>query len=128
MHGRPSITGYDFQYKKTDEQTLERRDLRYGSPSSPYTTLDITLLDASTSYDVEVRAKNDEGTGPWSATGAGSTGNTDPAFSTSATTRDVAENTLAGANIGESGYGHGRRQRRLFNLYVGRHGCGVLRH
>ena len=57
-------------------------------------------LEASTSYDVQVRAKNDEGTSPWSASGTGSTGNTAPAFSNSATTRDVAENTPANVNIG----------------------------
>ena len=64
------------------------------------TSITITGLDSSTSYDVQARAKNDEGTGLWSATGAGSTGNTTPAFSNSAVTRDVAENTPAGINIG----------------------------
>ena len=70
MDGRPSITGYDLQYKKTDDPGWSRAT--YAIPG-PYTNLDITRLDASTSYDVEVRAKNDEGTGAWSATGAGST-------------------------------------------------------
>ena len=96
--GRPPITGYDFQYKKTDEPDWSRAT--YAIPGE-FTNLDITRLDASTSYDVAVRAKNDEGTGPWSATGAGSTGNTTPAFSSSAVTRDVAENTPANTNIGD---------------------------
>ena len=95
--GRPPITGYDFQYKKTDEPDWSRAT--YAIPGD-FTNLDITRLDASTSYDVAVRAKNDEGTGPWSATGAGSTGNTTPAFSSSAVTRDVVENTPANTNIG----------------------------
>ena len=95
--GRPSITGYDLQYKKTDDPGWSRAT--YAIPG-PYTNLDITRLDASTSYDVEVRAKNDEGTGAWSATGAGSTGNTVPAFANSATTREIPENTPADTNIG----------------------------
>ena len=49
---------------------------------------------------MEVRAKNDEGTGPWSAKGADSTGNTTPDFSNSDVTREVAENTPANINIG----------------------------
>ena len=95
--GRPAITGYDYQYKKTDEQSWS--GATYAIPGD-FTNLYITRLDASTSYDVQARAKNDEGTGLWSATGAGSTGNTTPAFSNSAVTRDVAENTPAGINIG----------------------------
>ena len=95
--GRPSITGYDLQYKKTDERSWS--GATYAIPG-PYTNLDITRLDASTSYDVQARAKNDEGTGPWSAKGAGSTGNTIPTFSSPTVTRDVPENTPADVNIG----------------------------
>ena len=102
--GRPAIAGYDYQYKKTVSRLGAARPmLRTGV----VTSATISGLDASTSYDVQVRAKNDEGTGPWSATGAGSTGNTTPAFSNSAVTRDVAENTPANINIGESGRGYG---------------------
>ena len=96
--GRPAIAGYDYQYKKTGEPTWSGATY---ATTGVVTSITITGLDASTSYDVEVRAKNDEGTGPWSATGAGSTGNTDPAFSNSATTRNVAENTPADVNIGD---------------------------
>ena len=64
------------------------------------TSATISGLDSSTSYDVQARAKNDEGTSPWSATGADSTGNTTPDFSNSAVTREVAENTSADINIG----------------------------
>ena len=69
--GRPAITGYDYQYKKTDEQSWS--GATYAIPGD-FTNLYITRLDSSTSYDVQARAKNDEGTGLWSATGAGSTG------------------------------------------------------
>ena len=95
---RPAIAGYDYQYKKTNEQSWSGATY---ATDGVVTSATISGLDASTSYDVQVRAKNDEGTGPWSATGAGSTGNTDPAFSNSATTRDVAENTPADVNIGD---------------------------
>ena len=95
---RPAIAGYDYQYKKTGEPTWSGATY---ATDGVVTSAAISGLDASTSYDVEARAKNDEGTGPWSPTGAGSTGNTDPAFSNSATTRDVAENTSADVNIGD---------------------------
>ena len=95
--GRPAIAGYDYQYKKTNEPTWSGATY---ATTEVVTSATISGLDSSTSYDVQARAKNDEGTGPWSATGAGSTGNTDPAFSISATTRDVAENTPADVNIG----------------------------
>ena len=95
--GRPPITGYDYQYKKTDEQSWSGATY---ATDGVVTSITITGLDSSTSYDVEVRAKNDEGTGPWSAKGADSTGNTTPDFSNSAVTREVAENTPANINIG----------------------------
>ena len=96
--GRPSIAGYDYQYKKTDEQTWSGATY---ATDGVVTSITITGLDSSTSYDVQARAKNDEGTSPWSATGAGSTGNTTPAFSSPAVTREVAENTPADVNIGD---------------------------
>ena len=96
--GRPAIMGYDYQYKKTDEQSWSGATY---ATDRVVTSITITGLDSSTSYDVQARAKNDEGTSPWSATGADSTGNTDPAFSSSAVTRDVAENTPANTNIGD---------------------------
>ncbi len=95
--GRPAIAGYDYQYRKTGEQSWSGATY---ATNGVVTSATISGLDANTSYDVEVRAKNDEGTGPWSATGAGSTGNTAPVFPNSATTRDVAENTPADVNIG----------------------------
>ena len=96
--GRPAIAGYDYQYKKTGEPTWSGATY---ATDGVVTSITISGLDASTSYDVEVRAKNDEGTGPWSAKGADSTGNTTPDFSNSAVTRDVAENTPADVNIGD---------------------------
>ena len=96
--GKPDITGYDYQYKKTGEPTWSGATY---ATTGVVTSATISGLDSSTSYDVQARAKNDEGTGPWSATGAGSTGNTIPAFSSPTVTRDVAENTPADVNIGD---------------------------
>ena len=74
-------------------------------PSTANTTTTITDLTESTTYQVRVRAKNDEGTGSWSASGTGATGtpNRAPAFDDGATTsRSVAENTAATQNIGDA--------------------------
>ncbi|WP_420636494.1 hypothetical protein [Candidatus Palauibacter sp.] len=64
------------------------------------TTLSATIgsLAENTSYDVQVRATNDEGTGSWSDSGSGRTdANAAPTFSSDATF-DAAENqTVAGA-------------------------------
>ena len=64
----PAITSYDLQYRKngsTDSWTASA-----GHTASPAT---ISGLSASTSYEVQVRAINDEGIGEWSASGTGST-------------------------------------------------------
>ena len=94
---RPAIAGYDYQYKKTNEESWSGATY---ATDGVVTSATISGLNSSTSYDVRARAKNDEGTGLWSDTGAGSTGNTTPAFASSAVTRDVPENTLADTNIG----------------------------
>ena len=91
----PAITDYDIQY-------------RVGSAGSftdwPHSGTDrtttITALSEGTSYDVQVLAKNDEGIGPWSESGTGSTSiNSPPEFSSVRTTRSVDENTPAGTDI-----------------------------
>ena len=61
--GRPAITGYDVQYNT---------DLGFGGiwkdgpQNAPGTSGIITGLQHGAFYDVRVRAKNDEGSGPWS--------------------------------------------------------------
>ena len=93
----PAITDYDIQY-------------RVGSAGSftdwPHSGTDrtttITALSEGTSYEVQVLAKNDEGIGPWSESGTGSTSiNNPPTFSSTTTTRAVAENTPAGTYIAD---------------------------
>ena len=98
--GRPGISDYDYRYKKTADTAWTY------VINTEITTLSIAItgLDTSTSYDVEARAKNDEGTGPWSDLSSGSTNtpeNNPPTYANSAVTRDVAENTPANTNIGD---------------------------
>ena len=68
--------------------------------------LTITGLEADTSYDVRVRATNNDlsnNDGPWSLVGTGSTnkeGNSPPRLTEEPVTRSVLENTSAGENVG----------------------------
>ena len=97
----PTITDYDVEYKKITDT-----DFTVASHSGPGTTITITGLEASTSYQVRVRAKNGESdsTENWSFSGTGSTntaGNSAPTFpETPPITRSVAENTPVGQNVG----------------------------
>ncbi len=89
------------EYKKITDT-----DFTDASHSGPGTTITITGLEASTSYQVRVRAKNGESdsTENWSFSGTGSTntaGNSAPTFpETPPITRSVAENTPVGQNVG----------------------------
>ena len=56
--GRPAITGYDLQYKKSTESAWTA-----GPQGLTDTSDSITGLDPSTSYHVQVRANNDDGNG-----------------------------------------------------------------
>ena len=83
--GRPGITGYKLQYKKTDGGWTGPQD---------HDGLSATIidLDQDTSYEVQVQATNDDGDGEWSGTGSGSTNaNNAPAFLASSTTRSFTE-------------------------------------
>ena len=51
-----------------------------------------------------------------------------PMFTADMDTRSVAENTAAGENVGDPGYGHGRRRKRHADLRPGRRRRGLLRH
>ena len=70
MTGRPAISGYDVQYKKSaDPDTAWETHTHTGTG----TTTTITGLKAGVEYDVQVRAKNAEGTASWSPSGKEST-------------------------------------------------------
>ena len=97
----PPITDYDYRYQTlTDSGWTEVTNTTITA-----TTITVDGLTPSTSYDVEVRAKNAEGTSGWSNPGNGATNepgaNNPPVFSdgTSATRR-VSATASAGTSIG----------------------------
>ena len=100
----PAITDYDYRHRTSpDGSWTEVTD-------TAITALSATIgsLAENTSYDVQVRATNDEGTGAWSDSGTDSTdANAAPSFDSSATF-SAAENQTDGGH----GRGVGRRQRR----------------
>ncbi len=86
----PAITDYDVQYRAGTSG-----DWSDGSHAGAALTATLTGLSENTSYQVQVRATNDEGTGAWSASGSGTTdANAAPSFSSPATF-DAAENQTA---------------------------------
>ena len=60
--GIPAITGYDVQYRAGHSGAWTAHD--FGSNGSAIETT-VTGLDSNTTYQVRVRATNDEGEGPW---------------------------------------------------------------
>ena len=67
------------------------------------TSATIPGLTANTLYQVQVRATNSDGNGPWSPSGSGQTnsaGNSAPTFPSSTATRSVAENSPASTDVG----------------------------
>ena len=99
--GPRTISSYTVQFKKSTETSFGTTGV--GTPDG--TTVEITGLEADTSYDVRVQAANSEGTGPWSLVGTGSTnkeGNSPPQSNeeTTSLSRAVNENTPAGENVG----------------------------
>ena len=96
----PPITDYDYQYRNGSASWTEVTNTTITG-----TTVTIERLTASTFYDVEVRAKNDEGTSGWSNSGNGSTNaagaNNPPVFTEGASaTRSVSATAPAGTLIG----------------------------
>ena len=89
--GRPAITGYDLQFKKSNESAWTA-----GLQGITETSDSITGLDPSTSYNVQVRANNDEGTGPWSSTLAHSTPSSSPGISITKTNLTITEGNQTG--------------------------------
>ncbi len=91
----PAITGYDVQYRTgSDAFTL-------ASPGpGTATSLTITGLTAATLYEVQVRAVNAEGDGPYSALGTGTPlAPPTPTATISAPTTAIAEAALSGTEL-----------------------------
>ncbi len=88
MTGKPAISDYDVQYRKTGDSSWTSHSF-----TGTGTSTTLSSLTAGKKYDVQVRAVNDEGNGAWSDTGN--------AITTSSTvTRSIAENSAAASNIG----------------------------
>ena len=96
----PSISDYDYRYREASGSWTEVTNTTITG-----TTVTIENLTANTSYDVEVRAKNAEGTSDWSNPGVGTTNlagaNNPPVFSEGANAeRSVSASAPAGRSIG----------------------------
>ena len=96
----PPITDYDYRYRETSRSWTEVTNTAITS-----TMVTIPGLTASTSYDVEVRATNAEGTSGWSSSGFGRTNppgaNIPPVFREGASaTRSVSVNAAPNSPIG----------------------------
>ena len=70
----PYYVEYEAQYRERGQDDWVKLDLKPGSDSDfdDATETAISGLDSNTAYEVQVRARNDEGEGPW-ATGSGTT-------------------------------------------------------
>ena len=94
----PDIDDYDVQYREGDSGNFTA-----WTHNSADRTATITGRTPGTSYQVQVRARNAEGTSDWSDAGTGSTSaNQRPIFTDgSSATRSFAENTTGVQNIGD---------------------------
>ena len=71
--GKPAIASYDLQYRAGSSGSFTD-----GPQNVTGTSTAIASLNAGTSYQVQVRATNDEGDSGWSSSGSGSTSATTP--------------------------------------------------
>ena len=97
LNGGPALTGYEVEYRKGTTGSWTDR-----SHSGTGTSTTITPLDASSEYQVQVRALNGETPSAWSPPGSGTTGtpNSAPTFANNMEARSVAENSVAETNVG----------------------------
>ena len=105
----PDITDYDIQYREVGGTDDDWVDSPHGTATDDEAdnterSASIMGLDPRTTYEVEVRATNDEGTSQWSSAGRGTTNksNLRPSFDDpgSLVTLSVDENTRAGQPVG----------------------------
>ncbi len=94
----PPITSYDLQYREGSSGGWTN-----GPQNVTVTMASVSGLVTGTAYQVQVRASNADGDGPWSQPGTGSTntvGNRPPAFARSSATFDIPENSPGGLVVG----------------------------
>ncbi len=94
----PDIDDYDIQYREGDSGGFTS-----WTHNGAERTATITGRSPGTSYEVQVRARNDEGASDWSPSGTGSTHpNQPPVFTDgSSATRSLDENTTGVQDIGD---------------------------
>ena len=88
--GKPAITGYGVQYRAGTSGSFTSH-----AHTGITTTATITGLTPGTSYQVQVRATNADGSGPWATDSETTAANAAPVFSSSTTAFNVAENSTA---------------------------------
>ena len=89
--GIPSISGYDIQYRKHSEIDWTNHNF---DPVGTTTMTTVPNLDSNTTYQVQVRATNDEGEGQWAAS-SGTTGKANLTVAFSAATYTLNEGDTA---------------------------------
>ncbi len=101
----PEITAYDMRYILSSASAQDKADATkwtvqtdaWTSGSLAYT---ISSLDENTSYDIQVRAENAEGTGDWSDSVKGTTAQNRAPVITSASSFTVSENITTATTVG----------------------------
>ena len=88
--GKPAITGYGVQYRVGTSGGFTSH-----AHTGITTTATITGLTPGTAYQVQVRATNADGSGPWATDSATTAANAAPVFSSATTAFNVAENSTA---------------------------------
>ncbi len=90
MTGKPAISDYDVQYRLSGDSSWTSHSF-----TGTGTSTTISGLTAGKSYEVQVRAVNDEGDGAWSSSGTAIT-------EAGGVTRSIAENSAAGTAVGSA--------------------------
>ena len=95
--GKPPILAYEIQVRT--DGTSEWMDAQFEGEGTSVVVIGLT---ARTTYDVRVRASNDEGFSDWSASASGTTNkeNRAPTFDSPPSSVSVAENIAGGSTIG----------------------------
>ena len=110
--GSSAIAGYGIQYKLASEEDSAYADVK---PTKAGIRTGYNLVNrngqsitAGTSYDVQVRARNAEGWGPWSAPATAVTGGTAPPPDTTETAEEGEQETADNSYQAEAIYVQGR--------------------
>ena len=122
--GKPPITGYDLQYRQGTTGSFQAGPQNVAGASATISRLQMNAL-----YEVQVRATNAEGDGPYSSSGSGRT-NALPTVTIarhSSTAATVTEGQLVRfiltASIAAGSRPHGERERHRHRFLPHRHGA-----